>query len=137
MDLSPIRGQRRRRTHQQERYSGRSNRVGAAGARRDVHPAAPALRRLGAAPQLRAARRPGGAVVHPALENAVPRERIYFGNYEAQPMSVMRQRIAEHMVALEARFASRLFDRRSGHDPNRHTARALESRVRNQVRHAS
>jgi pyruvate dehydrogenase E2 component (dihydrolipoamide acetyltransferase) len=40
-----------------------------------------------------------GAVVHPALENAVPRERIYFGNYEAQPMSVMRQRIAEHMVA--------------------------------------
>jgi 2-oxoglutarate dehydrogenase E2 component (dihydrolipoamide succinyltransferase) len=42
---------------------------------------------------------PGGAVVHPALENAVPRERIYFGNYEAQPMSMMRQRIAEHMVA--------------------------------------
>jgi len=40
----------------------------------------------------------GGAVAHPALENAVPRERIYFGNYEAQPMSVMRQRIAEHMV---------------------------------------
>jgi len=29
----------------------------------------------------------------------VPRERIYFGNYEAQPMSIMRQRIAEHMVA--------------------------------------
>jgi 2-oxoglutarate dehydrogenase E2 component (dihydrolipoamide succinyltransferase) len=42
---------------------------------------------------------PGGAVVHPALENAVPRERIYFGSYEAQPMSAMRQRIAEHMVA--------------------------------------
>jgi 2-oxoglutarate dehydrogenase E2 component (dihydrolipoamide succinyltransferase) len=42
---------------------------------------------------------PGGPVAHPALENAVPRERIYFGNYEAQPMSVMRQRIAEHMVA--------------------------------------
>jgi pyruvate dehydrogenase E2 component (dihydrolipoamide acetyltransferase) len=41
----------------------------------------------------------GGAVAHPALENAVPRERIYFGTYEAQPMSVMRQRIAEHMVA--------------------------------------
>lgn len=33
------------------------------------------------------------------LENAVPRERIYFGRYEVQPMSVMRQRIAEHMVA--------------------------------------
>ena len=29
----------------------------------------------------------------------MPRERIYFGSYEAQPMSVMRQRIAEHMVA--------------------------------------
>jgi len=42
---------------------------------------------------------PGGAMAHPALENAVPRERIYFGGYEAQPMSVMRQRIAEHMVA--------------------------------------
>ena len=42
---------------------------------------------------------PGGALAHPALENAVPRERIYFGSYEAQPMSVMRQRIAEHMVA--------------------------------------
>jgi 2-oxoglutarate dehydrogenase E2 component (dihydrolipoamide succinyltransferase) len=41
----------------------------------------------------------GGAIAHPVLENAVPRERIYFGNYEAQPMSVMRQRIAEHMVA--------------------------------------
>jgi 2-oxoglutarate dehydrogenase E2 component (dihydrolipoamide succinyltransferase) len=41
----------------------------------------------------------GGAIVHPALENAVPRERIYFGNFEAQPMSTMRQRIAEHMVA--------------------------------------
>ncbi len=41
----------------------------------------------------------GGATIHPALENAVPRERIYFGNYEAQPMTTMRQRIAEHMVA--------------------------------------
>ena len=41
----------------------------------------------------------GGAQAHPVLENAVPRERIYFGSYEAQPMSVMRQRIAEHMVA--------------------------------------
>ncbi|MGH9681118.1 MAG: dihydrolipoamide acetyltransferase family protein [Candidatus Acidiferrales bacterium] len=41
----------------------------------------------------------GGAIFHPALENAVPRERIYFGNYEAQTMSTMRQRIAEHMVA--------------------------------------
>ena len=38
-------------------------------------------------------------MAHPVLENAVPRERIYFGKYEAQPMSAMRQRIAEHMVA--------------------------------------
>ncbi len=39
-----------------------------------------------------------GALGHGALENAVPREKIYFGRYEVQPMSVMRQRIAEHMV---------------------------------------
>jgi pyruvate dehydrogenase E2 component (dihydrolipoyllysine-residue acetyltransferase) len=32
------------------------------------------------------------------LEAAVPRERMYFGHYEVQPMSAMRQRIAEHMV---------------------------------------
>src|SRR5713226_3181201 len=40
-----------------------------------------------------------GAQVHVVMETAVPRERIYFGKYELQPMSVMRQRIAEHMVA--------------------------------------
>jgi pyruvate dehydrogenase E2 component (dihydrolipoamide acetyltransferase) len=39
-----------------------------------------------------------GAAAHGVLENAVPREKIYFGHYEVQPMSVMRQRIAEHMV---------------------------------------
>ncbi len=39
-----------------------------------------------------------GAQAHVALETAVPREKIYFGSYEVQPMSVMRQRIAEHMV---------------------------------------
>jgi len=39
-----------------------------------------------------------GAAPHVALETAVPHERIYFGRYEVQPMSVMRQRIAEHMV---------------------------------------
>jgi 2-oxoglutarate dehydrogenase E2 component (dihydrolipoamide succinyltransferase) len=38
------------------------------------------------------------ATAHAALETALPRERIYFGRYEVQPMSVMRQRIAEHMV---------------------------------------
>jgi 2-oxoglutarate dehydrogenase E2 component (dihydrolipoamide succinyltransferase) len=40
----------------------------------------------------------GGSSAHVVLETAVPRERIYFGKYEVQPMSVMRQRIAEHMV---------------------------------------
>jgi pyruvate dehydrogenase E2 component (dihydrolipoamide acetyltransferase) len=41
----------------------------------------------------------GGGPAHVALETAVPREKIYFGHYEVQPMSTMRQRIAEHMVA--------------------------------------
>ncbi len=40
----------------------------------------------------------GGASASAVLENAVPREKMYFGHYEVQPMSVMRQRIAEHMV---------------------------------------
>jgi pyruvate dehydrogenase E2 component (dihydrolipoamide acetyltransferase) len=39
-----------------------------------------------------------GAMPHVVLENAVPRERIYFGHYETQPMSPMRRLIAEHMV---------------------------------------
>jgi pyruvate dehydrogenase E2 component (dihydrolipoamide acetyltransferase) len=40
-----------------------------------------------------------GGQTHVALETAVPREKMYFGNYEVQPLSTMRQRIAEHMVA--------------------------------------
>ncbi len=40
-----------------------------------------------------------GGQVHVAFESAVPREKMYFGNYEVQPMSIMRQRIAEHMIA--------------------------------------
>ena len=40
-----------------------------------------------------------GGQAHVAFESAVPREKMYFGNYEIQPMSVMRQRIAEHMIA--------------------------------------
>jgi pyruvate dehydrogenase E2 component (dihydrolipoamide acetyltransferase) len=70
------------------------------GGPRPVAAAAPAAPPA-AAPSVGSAPPPpgGGALAHPALENAVPRERIYFGNYEAQPMSVMRQRIAEHMVA--------------------------------------
>jgi pyruvate dehydrogenase E2 component (dihydrolipoamide acetyltransferase) len=57
----------------------------------------------GAAPQ--PAARPSvppathAAQVHATLELAVPPEKIYFGSYEVQPMSVMRQKIAEHMVA--------------------------------------
>ena len=48
--------------------------------------------------------KPGAAAAHgsqfiPALQVGVPRERIYFGNYEVHPLSVMRQKIAEHMVA--------------------------------------
>jgi len=47
---------------------------------------------------------PGAPAAHgtqyvPALQIGVPRERIYFGNYEVQPLSNMRQKIAEHMVA--------------------------------------
>ena len=42
---------------------------------------------------------PSGASQASALiETAVPREKLYFGNYEVQPMSTMRQKIAEHMV---------------------------------------
>jgi 2-oxoglutarate dehydrogenase E2 component (dihydrolipoamide succinyltransferase) len=47
---------------------------------------------------------PGGPAAHgtqyvPALQLGVPRERIYFGNYEVEPLSTMRMKIAEHMVA--------------------------------------
>jgi len=41
---------------------------------------------------------PSSAPSRGALEVGVPRERIYFGHYEVQPMSNMRQKIAEHMV---------------------------------------
>lgn len=41
---------------------------------------------------------PSGGQAHVALETGVPRERMYFGNYSVEPMSVMRQKIAEHMV---------------------------------------
>jgi len=54
--------------------------------------AAPAAARAGAAPAA------GGAAASATMETAVPREKMYFGQYEVQPMSVMRQRIAEHMV---------------------------------------
>jgi 2-oxoglutarate dehydrogenase E2 component (dihydrolipoamide succinyltransferase) len=65
----------------------------AAAARPSVPPLAPAPI---AAPGAPAAH---GTQYVPALQIGVPRERIYFGNYEAQPLSNMRQKIAEHMVA--------------------------------------
>jgi len=40
-----------------------------------------------------------GGQVHAPFESAVPREKIYFGDYEVSPMTMMRQRIGEHMVA--------------------------------------
>ena len=39
-----------------------------------------------------------GTAPSAALETGVPREKMYFGHYEVQPMSAMRQKIAEHMV---------------------------------------
>jgi pyruvate dehydrogenase E2 component (dihydrolipoamide acetyltransferase) len=60
-------------------------------------PPAPAARAPQAPPPPPSAAASGQT--HVALELAVPREKLYFGNYEVQPMSVMRQRIAEHMVA--------------------------------------
>jgi pyruvate dehydrogenase E2 component (dihydrolipoamide acetyltransferase) len=54
----------------------------------------------GAAPARAASAPPpaAGGAASAVLETAVPREKMYFGHYEVQPMSVMRQRIAEHMV---------------------------------------
>jgi pyruvate dehydrogenase E2 component (dihydrolipoamide acetyltransferase) len=65
--------------------------------------AAPPASAVSAAPSRPSAPPPppsgtGGSQAHVALESAVPREKMYFGNYEVQPLSVMRQRIAEHMV---------------------------------------
>jgi pyruvate dehydrogenase E2 component (dihydrolipoyllysine-residue acetyltransferase) len=57
---------------------------------------APAPSRAAAPPPPPAAT---GGQTRVAFESAVPREKMYFGNYEVQPMSVMRQRIAEHMIA--------------------------------------
>ncbi len=59
--------------------------------------AAPATQRAAAPPPPPSAT--SGGQTHVAFESAVPREKMYFGNYEVQPMSIMRQRIAEHMIA--------------------------------------
>src|SRR6266436_2126358 len=60
-------------------------------------PSAPAPQRASAPPPPPPAT--SGGQTHVAFESAVPREKMYFGNYEVQPMSIMRQRIAEHMIA--------------------------------------
>jgi len=67
-------------------------------------PSAPAARPASPPPPPAPVAAPGAPAVHgsqfvPALQVGVPRERIYFGSYEIQPLSVMRQKIAEHMVA--------------------------------------
>jgi len=65
----------------------------AAAARPSVPPPAPAPIAAAGAPAAH------GSQFAPVLQIGVPRERIYFGNYEVQPLSNMRQKIAEHMVA--------------------------------------
>jgi pyruvate dehydrogenase E2 component (dihydrolipoamide acetyltransferase) len=82
---------------------GRLTGTGAGGriSKRDVLAAISAAQQTASAPQpAKPSGAPAaeGAPAHAALETALPRERIYFGRYEVQPMSVMRQRIAEHMV---------------------------------------
>jgi pyruvate dehydrogenase E2 component (dihydrolipoamide acetyltransferase) len=69
-----------------------------------VAPSAPGAAARPLPPPPAPAATPGASAVHgsqfiPALQVGVPRERIYFGSYEIQPLSVMRQKIAEHMVA--------------------------------------
>jgi pyruvate dehydrogenase E2 component (dihydrolipoamide acetyltransferase) len=63
-------------------------------------PSSPASARPAPAPGATPSRPPatGGASASALLENAMPREKMYFGHYDVQPMSVMRQRIAEHML---------------------------------------
>ncbi|HKN59771.1 MAG TPA: 2-oxoglutarate dehydrogenase, E2 component, dihydrolipoamide succinyltransferase [Candidatus Acidoferrales bacterium] len=72
------------------------------GAARSGEPASAGSPASGGAIPFRAPAAPpppaGGATASAVLETAVPRERLYFGQYEVQPMSVMRQKIAEHMV---------------------------------------
>ena len=68
-------------------------------AEQEYAPSTPAPQRASAPPPPPPPPSAAGGQTRVALESAVPREKMYFGNYEVQPMSVMRQRIAEHMVA--------------------------------------
>src|SRR6266550_132933 len=53
-------------------------------------PAPAASSRLAPPPPTASAPGVSGGQAHVALETAVPREKMYFGNYEVQPMSAMR-----------------------------------------------
>jgi pyruvate dehydrogenase E2 component (dihydrolipoamide acetyltransferase) len=78
--------------HEEESYSSSSGTAASTPAVRPTPPPPPAAAPSGSAPA-------HGTQYHPAFQSGVPRERMYFGNYEVQPLSVMRQRIAEHMLA--------------------------------------
>ncbi len=80
-----------------------------------------------AAPARAAAPPPaGGALASGAIETAVPRERMYFGHYEVQPMSNMRQKIAEHMV-LSKRVSPHVY---SVEEVNVHAIAALRAKTK-------
>ncbi|MDR3720736.1 MAG: 2-oxoglutarate dehydrogenase, E2 component, dihydrolipoamide succinyltransferase [Candidatus Acidoferrales bacterium] len=68
----------------------------------------------------------GGALASGAIETAVPRERMYFGHYEVQPMSNMRQKIAEHMV-LSKRVSPHVY---SVEEVNVHVIAALRAKTK-------
>ena len=68
--------------------------VGSGSSAAPAAPSAPAAKPGPSAPPPPAT----GSAASALLETAVPREKLYFGHYDVQPMSVMRQRIAEHMV---------------------------------------
>jgi pyruvate dehydrogenase E2 component (dihydrolipoamide acetyltransferase) len=86
IDLSQVQG-----TGAGGRISKQDILAAAEGGARGAAPSAPAARPAMPPPS-------GGAVVSGAIESGVPREKMYFGNYVVQPMSNMRQKIAEHMV---------------------------------------
>jgi pyruvate dehydrogenase E2 component (dihydrolipoamide acetyltransferase) len=80
--------------------------IAAGGAPAAAPPSAPPAAGPAARPSMPPPSAPGaapagvsGGQLHVAFESAVPREKMYFGNYTVEPMSNMRQRIAEHMVA--------------------------------------
>jgi pyruvate dehydrogenase E2 component (dihydrolipoamide acetyltransferase) len=68
---------------------------GATGREESVSSAAPARQPSAPPPPPPAS---SGLQARTVLEVGVPREKIYFGNYEVTPMTPMRQKIAEHMV---------------------------------------